>query len=105
MPSARPGTRAPHAWLGDDRSTLDLFGGGFVLLRLGYDSAGDSALLAAARSRRVPLAVVDIADAAVAALYQCRFALVRPDGHVAWRGDALPGDVLGLVDRVRGATP
>jgi len=105
VPSARPGTRAPHAWLGDDRSTLDLFGGGFVLLRLGYDSAGDSALLAAARSRRVPLAVVDIADAAVAALYQCRFALVRPDGHVAWRGDALPGDVLGLVDRVRGATP
>ncbi len=33
--STRPGTRAPHAWLDDDRSTLDLFGNGFVLLRLG----------------------------------------------------------------------
>src|SRR5262249_1834982 len=25
VPSARPGTRAPHAWLDDGRSTLDLF--------------------------------------------------------------------------------
>jgi len=29
--------------------------------------------------------------------------LVRPDGHVAWRDDALPADVLGLIDHVRGA--
>ena len=35
MPSARPGSRAPHAWLADGRSTLDLFGRGFVLLRFG----------------------------------------------------------------------
>ena len=35
VPSTRPGTRAPHAWLDDERSTLDLFGDGFVLLRLG----------------------------------------------------------------------
>src|SRR5262249_30615567 len=30
--AARPGARAPHAWLSDGRSTLDLFGDGFVLL-------------------------------------------------------------------------
>jgi hypothetical protein len=29
--------------------------------------------------------------------------LVRPDQHVAWRGDAQPVDTLGLVDLVRGA--
>src|SRR4029078_10998139 len=34
---ARPGARAPHVWLADGRSTLDLFGRGFVLLRLGRD--------------------------------------------------------------------
>jgi hypothetical protein len=28
---ARPGARAPHAWIGEGRSTLDLFGRGFVL--------------------------------------------------------------------------
>ncbi|MFM8548439.1 MAG: FAD-dependent monooxygenase, partial [Betaproteobacteria bacterium] len=34
-PTARPGARAPHAWLSDGRSTLDLFGRGFVLLQFG----------------------------------------------------------------------
>src|SRR5215216_2299727 len=29
----RPGTRAPHVWLPDGRSTLDLFGSEFVVLR------------------------------------------------------------------------
>ncbi len=37
--TARPGHRAPHAWLAGGRSTLDLFGRGFVLLRLGPKSA------------------------------------------------------------------
>ena len=34
-PSARPGMRAPHAWLKAGRSTLDLFGKGFILLCFG----------------------------------------------------------------------
>jgi len=29
--------------------------------------------------------------------------LVRPDGHVAWRGDAAPADPVALIDRIRGA--
>ena len=57
-PTTRPGARAPHAWLPDGRSTLDLFGRGFVLLRLG-DAAPDPDALASAFARRgVPLAVV-----------------------------------------------
>ena len=32
-PSARPGSRAPHVWLRDGRSILDLYGRGFTLLR------------------------------------------------------------------------
>src|SRR5262245_19190335 len=34
-PTTFPGSRAPHAWLSDGRSILDLFGNGFTLLRLG----------------------------------------------------------------------
>jgi acetyltransferase-like isoleucine patch superfamily enzyme len=29
--------------------------------------------------------------------------LVRPDGHVAWRGRIPPADPLALIDRLRGA--
>lgn len=102
-PTTRPGARAPHARLADGRSTLDLFGRGFVLLRLG-ERAPDCAVLATAFGRRsVPFTVVPISDAATEALYQLSLVLVRPDGHVAWRSDALPDDPLALVDRVRGA--
>ena len=47
VPTARPGSRAPHVWLADGRSTLDLFGRGFVLLRLGDEAARRSTVLSA----------------------------------------------------------
>ena len=104
VPSARPGTRAPHAWLGQGRSTLDLFGKGFVLLRLGPHPPPLGGLVDAAVKRRMPLRVVDLFDRKIAALYEAELALVRPDGHVAWRGERVPDDAMALIDRVRGAT-
>ena len=90
--------------MSDGRSTLDLFGGGFVLLR--FDDRADTApLLAAARARGLPLREVAIADSEIAALYERALVLVRPDDHVAWRGDALPADPRALIDVVRGASP
>lgn len=103
IPTARPGHRAPHAWLADGRSTLDLFGRGFALLQFGGDAGNVAALEAAANRRGVPLSVTRIDDAATAALYERRLALVRPDGHTAWRGDAVPADAERLIDVVRGA--
>jgi 2-polyprenyl-6-methoxyphenol hydroxylase-like FAD-dependent oxidoreductase len=101
VPTARPGHRAPHARLGGGRSTLDLFGDGFTLLRLGV--RGDVRPRAdAAAAAGLPLRVVGIDDPAVARLYERPVVLVRPDGIVAWRGDALPGDVAGLVATVSG---
>ncbi|HUZ74420.1 MAG TPA: FAD-dependent monooxygenase [Stellaceae bacterium] len=102
-PSARPGARAPHAFIAEGRSTLDLFGRDFVLLRLGRDAPAGAVLEAAAASRRVPLRVVTLHEPALGALYECRLVLVRPDGHVAWRGDAEPDDAVAVIDRVRGA--
>jgi hypothetical protein len=103
VPTARPGHRAPHAWLADGRSTLDLFGPGFTLLRLDAPDEDVSALLAAARERRVPLQLVDIDEPTVVKLYERRLVLVRPDGNVAWRADAAPADAGALIDVVRGA--
>ena len=101
--TARPGHRAPHAWLPDGRSTLDLFGHGFVLLRLAARSLDTTALVHAASKANVPLQTVDIEDEKISRLYERKLVLVRPDGMVAWRGDELPQDCAGLIDVVRGA--
>jgi 2-polyprenyl-6-methoxyphenol hydroxylase-like FAD-dependent oxidoreductase len=102
-PSARPGMRAPHIWLSEGRSILDLFGRGFTLLRLG-DAAPDAKTIAsAAATRRMPIEVTALDDPKVLALYERHLVLVRPDGHVAWRGDALPSDAGRILDRARGA--
>ena len=73
----RPGTRAPHVVLEPDRSTLDLFGRSFVLLRAaGDDWAPDG----------VETHVID-ADGFVDAygITTEGAVLVRPDGIVGWR--------------------
>jgi 2-polyprenyl-6-methoxyphenol hydroxylase-like FAD-dependent oxidoreductase len=103
VPTTRPGTRAPHAWLDGDRSTLDLFGDGFVLLRLGASPPGAAGLLDAARAQGVPMRAVTLADPDVATLYETSLVLVRPDGHVAWRGNESPADAADVVNRIRGA--
>ena len=102
-PTARPGARAPHAALADGRSTLDLFGRGFVLLRLGDDAPDPAPLQGAAAARRMPMQVVTLAEPDARRVYERRLVLVRPDGHVAWCGDALPPDPQAVIDRVRGA--
>jgi 2-polyprenyl-6-methoxyphenol hydroxylase-like FAD-dependent oxidoreductase len=99
---ARPGARAPHVWLKDGRSTLDLFGRGFVLLRLGGDAPAGAGILNAAQLRGVPLTVIELNEPDVLAAYQRRLVLVRPDGHVAWRADQEPAEALALVDAIRG---
>jgi 2-polyprenyl-6-methoxyphenol hydroxylase-like FAD-dependent oxidoreductase len=102
VPTARPGARAPHVWLAPGRSTLDLFGRGFALLC--FPGAPDaSEIVAAAQARNVPLAQVAVDSSQAAELYARRLVLVRPDGHVAWRGDVPPADAAALIDRVRGA--
>lgn len=101
-----PGVRAPHAWLGPGRSTLDLFGGEFVLLCFDRFDAGagtPDGLVRAFADRGVPLRVRHCRDPRVARRYELPFVLVRPDGHVAWRGAVPPADPLRIADLVRGA--
>jgi hypothetical protein len=46
--------------------------------------------------------MVDISNPDIAKLYERKLVLVRPDGHVAWRGDDCPVDATALIDTVRG---
>jgi 2-polyprenyl-6-methoxyphenol hydroxylase-like FAD-dependent oxidoreductase len=102
-PSARPGRRAPHAWLADGSSLFDHFATGFTLLRLA--SGGDEMVekfRIAATSVGLPLSVLDVSKENLAGLYGAGMALVRPDQHVAWRGDTC-ADPAAIIATVRGA--
>jgi len=56
----------------------------------------------AAAEAGVPLEIIDVAEDERTGVYRHALLLSRPDLHVAWRGDALPDDVDGLVNRIRG---
>jgi 2-polyprenyl-6-methoxyphenol hydroxylase-like FAD-dependent oxidoreductase len=101
-PSTVPGCRLPHVWLGDGSSLYDRLGDGFTLVR-SNPALDVTPLLDAAAQRGVPLALLDVAAQDVAGHHDRALLLARPDQHVAWRGDALPGDPLALIDRIRGA--
>ena len=76
----RPGTRAPHVVLGEDRSTLDLFGSEFVVLRAAGDGVDDWAPPGVASH------VIDADGFAESyGLSPGGATLVRPDGVIAWR--------------------
>jgi hypothetical protein len=103
IPTTWPGARAPHVWLQDGRSMLDLFGRGFSLLVLSPKITDVAPFTAAARQVGLPLEVVGLDDPRVREYYERPLVLVRPDGHVAWRGDSVPDDAEAIIDRVRGA--
>jgi 2-polyprenyl-6-methoxyphenol hydroxylase-like FAD-dependent oxidoreductase len=103
--TARPGARAPHVALPDGRSTLDLFGRGFTLLRIGPDAPSGEGLMQAAAAAGVPMRAVALDHPEVRDAYQRALVLVRPDGHVAWRDDAEPRQPAAVIDAVRGAKP
>ncbi|MFD3713344.1 hypothetical protein [Streptomyces sp. NPDC058677] len=100
VPSTWPGCRAPHAWLPDGSSVLDHFGRGFVLVVSG--ASDPSSLVEAAQQRGLPLTVLRLTDPAAARLYERPLVLVRPDGHVGWRGEQTPADPAAVLDRLRG---
>jgi 2-polyprenyl-6-methoxyphenol hydroxylase-like FAD-dependent oxidoreductase len=102
-PTTRPGARAPDIRLGENDPILDRFGRGFTLVRLGDGAPDANGLRAAAADRGVPLRVIDVRNRDIEDLYERRLVLVRPDGHVAWRGDSAPSDPLEIIDVVRGA--
>jgi hypothetical protein len=73
------------------------------LLNLSGDSAGASAFATAAGKVAMPLEVIALRDPGLRTTYERPLVLIRPDGHVAWRGDTVPESVSEILDRVRGA--
>ena len=101
-PSTVPGCRTPHFWLADGRSLYDALGPDYTLIRVD-PAAGAGALLARARARGIPIALLDVTPAEAGEPYRHKLLLSRPDQHVAWRGDAVPADVDHVLDVITGA--
>lgn len=101
LPGVQLGALLPHAWLGPGRSLYDELGEGFTLL-VRRPGTGSSTIEKAARTRGVPLRVLDLPDQDPVHSGPA-LALVRPDQYVVWAGDCEPVDGLALIDRVRGS--
>lgn len=101
-PSARPGCRAPHAWLQDGRqqgaSLFDHFAtDGFTLMDLNPAGGADvQAVQDAAAQLRIPLRVLTLDRPELRDLYKRDLVLIRPDQIVAWRGDDAADACLAL---------
>lgn len=100
--STVPGCRAPHIWLCDGRSLYDALGPDYTLLRFDPSLPVDG-LIRGAAQRGVPFDVLDVEAPSAHDPYAHKLLLVRPDQHVAWRGDEEPAAPLDLIDLVRGA--
>ena len=94
-PTACPGGRAPHCWLPDGSSLFDQFGPGFTLLVMKDDPAALQVGHAAA-GLGIPLTVLSLPYASLRAMYEADFALVRPDQHIAWRGNSAAAALAAL---------
>jgi hypothetical protein len=102
-PSSTPGCRLPFAKLADGRPVYDALGPGYTLLR--YDPDVDvTPLTEAMRASGAPFAVVDVPAGQAQPPGARKLILARTDQHVAWRGDAIPGDPGPLVWKLLGRT-
>jgi 2-polyprenyl-6-methoxyphenol hydroxylase-like FAD-dependent oxidoreductase len=102
VPTTWPGARLPHVWLDDGSALHDRIGDGFTLLRLGGTRADTAGLEEALRATGAPLEVLDVAEQTPRAVYGYDLLLLRPDLHVAWRGNAPPDDPRRLAAIVTG---
>ena len=121
-PSARPGGRAPHAWLkrqdGERVSSIDLLGKGFVLLTGAKGAEWAKAARAMQASNGVEVTTIKVGNGGLQAaderwretygIDETGAVLVRPDGYVAWRSPGAATDptrtLATAMDAIQGRT-
>jgi 2-polyprenyl-6-methoxyphenol hydroxylase-like FAD-dependent oxidoreductase len=101
VPTTWPGARLPHVWLSDGVSIHDRIGDGYTLLELA-GGAGAAGLPEAFSEFGAPCTTLHVASDAARQVYGCDLLLVRPDLHVAWRGNRRPDNPRELARLVTG---
>lgn len=102
-PTTWPGARLPNVWLEPGVALQDRIpDDGYTLLRLGQTAAGTAALERSMHTTGAPLTVLDIPDDSAREVYGFDLLLLRPDLHVAWRGNNAPENPVELAAVVTG---
>ncbi|WP_342131035.1 FAD-dependent monooxygenase [Hydrogenophaga sp. OTU3427] len=100
---ARPGCRAPHVWLDAGRahgaSLFDHFASGSLTLlsTRPYAHRHAQPVLDAAHATGLPLKHLPLDTAELRDRYGADLVLVRPDHHVAWRGNSATAAIAALA--------
>ncbi|MSQ57703.1 MAG: hypothetical protein EXR35_09430 [Limnohabitans sp.] len=100
IPIDHPGARVPDFKITETETFHDRLGDSYSLAIFTNDIDAKP-MIDAAASRGIPLKIVVCEPPSH--LYQCKHALIRPDRHLAWHGDAIVANASEIIDRVRGA--
>ena len=99
--STVPGCRLPHIWLENHKSIYDQFGEGLTLLQIGHEASGQD-IVNAANELNIPLKLIQLENKYKDDVYKENLILVRPDLHIAWRGNTAPVNSADLLKLVTG---
>ena len=89
-PNVWPGSRLPHCWLDDGSALQDELPETYILLSLGKKPLDTSKLRQSYEKIGAPVAEVRIESNRLRDLYGFDLLILRPDMHVAWRGNDAP---------------
>jgi len=89
-PNVWPGSRLPHCWLDDGSALQDQLSETYILLSLGKKPLDTSKLRQSYEKIGAPVAEVRIDSNRLRDLYGFDLLVLRPDMHVAWRGNDAP---------------
>ena len=89
-PNVWPGSRLPHCWLDDGSALQDQLSETYILLSLGKKPLDTSKLRQSYEKIGAPVAEVRIESDRLRDLYGFDLLVLRPDMHVAWRGNDAP---------------
>ncbi len=101
-PAAWTGVRLPHSWIAPGQSVLDACGPQFTVLRFGAEIDAAETIVRAFEAVHVPVREVAIEDEHLRKQYGRDLFLLRPDLHIAWRGNTVPTDPMALALQVSG---
>ena len=100
--STVPGARLPHLWLQDGRSLYDALGLGYTLLcKSNTSSDAIESFRLACATVGMPVHILRL-EQQLPPEFKHDFIIVRPDQHIAWRGNDLSADTNRLLSILRG---